>query len=64
MEILHFKELRDTESVVTNAVYVFIYVASDTLPLYQILKQSTIVMEILHFKDLWIQQVSSRMQLF
>ena len=42
MEILHFKELGDTESSVTNAVYVFIdnglYVPSDALSLYQILK--------------------------
>ena len=44
MEILHFKELADTESVVTNAVYLVIanlvYASYDALPLYQILKQS------------------------
>ena len=45
MEILHFKELGDTESVVTNAGWVFIlslsfYVPSDALPLYHILMQS------------------------
>ena len=46
MEILHFKDLGDTESVIDN----FVYVPSDALPLYQILKQ--LVMEILHFIDL------------
>ena len=44
MDILHFKELGNTESAVTNAVYLvndnFWYVPSDALPLYQILKQS------------------------
>ena len=35
MEILRFKELGDTESVVTNAVcvFIFVYVPSDALPL-------------------------------
>ena len=43
METLHFKELGDTESVVTNAVYVFfivvdnfVYALCDALPLYHI----------------------------
>ena len=47
MDILHFKELGDTEIVVTNAVLVFIWSLtivcmdrpSDALPLFKILKQ-------------------------
>ena len=46
MEILHINEIGNTESVVANEVWVFIYslapfyVLSDDLPLYTILKQS------------------------
>ena len=44
MEILHFKEFGDTVNVIMSlGVYLvfnnFVYAASDTLPLYQILKQ-------------------------
>ena len=57
MDILHFKELGDTESVVTNAVYlvndIFVYVPSGALyPLSNFKAIGQLVMEILHLKDL------------
>ena len=46
MHILYFKQLADTESVVTDNLGVYLvidnlmYVPSDALPMYQIFKQS------------------------
>ena len=59
MEILHFEELGNTESVVTNAPCVYlvvdnlVYVPSCALPMYQILskKIGQLVIEILYFVD-------------
>ena len=69
MEILHINEIGDTESVVTNVVYLvigtFVHVHSDALPLYTILKQSEIGDGDIAFQKIWgIQKVSLRMQLF
>ena len=64
MEILHLKELGDTESVVTNAVLCvyqvvdnFVYVPADALPrgftpVSKLKAIGRLVMDILHFKDL------------
>ena len=61
MVILHFKELGDTESVATNAVWVLIWLGIDnecSLRLFiaasnfKALEQ--LLMEILHLKDLGI----------
>ena len=72
MEILHLKELENTESVATNAslgVYLvidnFVYVPFDALPLYTILKQSDNWLWRYCIYNIWgIQKVSSRIQLF
>ena len=59
MEILHFEDFGDTSvvsecSLGVNLVSdIFFYVASDSSPLYKILKAiRPLLMELLHFEDL------------
>ena len=61
MKILHFKDLGDTSVIsecslgVTLVIDNFFDVASDTLPLYNFFLKAIgpLLMEILHFEDLW-----------